>query len=133
MFCPNPDCPDLVEGGVQGEYVDGIGECPRCGAQLVPDSLPGDEASDFIDGDVEVESVFVTADRSEAAVVRSLLRSSGVPFTMDGTADQEFLGLGQAGVGITGRGGVSFSVRAEDVETARALLEEHVLIDDQEV
>ncbi len=35
MYCPNPECPDLVEGGVRGEYVEGISVCPRCGTGLV--------------------------------------------------------------------------------------------------
>ncbi|MEN8165770.1 MAG: hypothetical protein ABFS37_16695 [Acidobacteriota bacterium] len=134
MYCPNPDCPDLIEGGVRGEYVEGITQCPRCGAALVAGSAPDLPISrELIDGDVEVELVFVTADGTEAAVVRSLLESSDIPFAMDGTADQDYLGLGWAGVGVVGRGGVSFTVRSEDAAAVRELLEQRELVEDEQV
>ncbi|MCK5378293.1 MAG: hypothetical protein KAJ78_02770 [Acidobacteria bacterium] len=134
MYCPNPDCPDLIEGGVRGEYVDGITQCPRCGITLV-EGVAADsaEALRVVDGDVDVESVFVTADGTEAAVVRSLLESSGIPFTVGGTADQAYLGLGWAGIGVVGRGGVSFTVRSEDAAAVRELLEHRELVEDEEV
>ena len=131
MYCPNPECPDLIEGGVRGEYVEGITQCPRCGAALV-DGPPTDRR-DLIDGDVEVESIFVTADGTEATVVQSLLEASGIPFVMDGVADQHYLGLGLAGVGVVGRGGVSFMVRKKDAATARELLEQRELVEDEEI
>lgn len=28
MYCPNPECPDLVASGVPGEYREGIVACP---------------------------------------------------------------------------------------------------------
>ncbi len=130
MYCPNPDCPDLIEGGVRGEYVEGITQCPRCGAALV-DGPPSDRR-DLIAGDVEVESIFVTADGTEATVVQSLLEASGIPFMMDGVADQHYLGLGWAGIGVVGRGGVSFMVRKKDAATARELLEQRELVEDEE-
>jgi hypothetical protein len=123
MFCPNPDCFDRLESGTPGEYVDGVTTCPKCGATLVEhlDGAPGREAV-LVEGDVEVEPVFATADRSEAAVVRSLLEDAGVPFLTRGLADQDYLGLGWAGLGLVGRGGVQFLVRSEDVATVKELL-----------
>jgi hypothetical protein len=35
MYCPNPECPDFVEDGRPGEYVDTVAVCPKCGASLV--------------------------------------------------------------------------------------------------
>ncbi len=35
MFCPNRECPDFVEDGEPGEYVDSVTVCPKCGAALV--------------------------------------------------------------------------------------------------
>src|SRR5439155_14875867 len=32
--CLNPDCPDIRQLGVRGEYRPGITECPKCGAPL---------------------------------------------------------------------------------------------------
>jgi hypothetical protein len=128
MFCPNPDCPDLEASGVRGEYREGITHCPTCGTALV-DGVASESAQvlQLVDGDVEVETVFVTADGTEAAVVRSLLDSSDIPYIVDGAAGQDYLGLGLAGVGVIGRGGVAFKVRTEDVEAARALLAESEL------
>jgi len=134
MYCPNPDCPDLIEGGIRGEYVEGITLCPRCGTRLVEGvAAESAEALRLLDGDVEVESVFVTADGTEAAVIRSMLEASGIHFIMDGVADQQYLGLGWAGIGVVGRGGVSFMVRTEDVATVKELLEQRELVEDEEV
>jgi hypothetical protein len=134
MFCPNLECPDLVEGGVRGEYVEGISVCPRCGAGLVEAAgLDLTEALRGLEGDVDLESIFVTADGTEAAVVRTLLAASGISFTTTGDADQEYLGLGWAGVGVVGRGGISFMVRSEDAAAAKELLNQRELVEDQEV
>lgn len=40
MFCPNPECPDFLDTGIHGEYVDTVSKCPRCGAQLVVELSP---------------------------------------------------------------------------------------------
>lgn len=134
MFCPNPKCPDLIESGVRGEYVEGITQCPTCGEPLVSGSaIDSAEALRLVDGDVDLETVLVTADGTEAVVVRSMLEASGIPFMTDGDADQQYLGLGWAGVGVVGRGGVSFMVRSEDVAAAKELLEQRELVEDQEV
>lgn len=124
MFCPNPDCPDLEASGVRGEYTEGITHCASCGEALV-DHVASDSAQtlQMVDGDIEAEPVFVTADGTEVAVVRSLLESSDIPFIVNGAAGQDYLGLGLAGVGVAGRGGVAFRVRSEDVEIVRGLLE----------
>lgn len=133
MYCPNPECPDLVEGGVRGEYVDGITQCPRCG-QFLTAEVVADKADALhpIEGDADLEPVFVTADGTEAAVVRTLLEASGIPFSTMGDADQEYLGLGSVGVGVVGRGGVSFLVRAEDAGAAKELLEHREIPEDED-
>ncbi len=35
MYCPNRECPDFLEDGTPGEYVDTVTTCPKCGATLV--------------------------------------------------------------------------------------------------
>jgi hypothetical protein len=40
MWCPNRECPDFVEDGQPGEYVDSVATCPKCGAALVPEWPP---------------------------------------------------------------------------------------------
>jgi hypothetical protein len=124
MFCPNPECPDLEASGVRGEYREGITQCPSCGEPLVERvASESAQALRMVDGDIELETVFVTADGTEATVVRSLLDSSDIPYVLNGAAGQDYLGLGLAGIGVIGRGGVAFRVRTEDLETVRGLLE----------
>jgi hypothetical protein len=51
MFCPNRECPDFVEDGAPGEYVDSVTLCPKCGAALVaewPAARPDDEATEAL-------------------------------------------------------------------------------------
>ncbi len=134
MFCPNPECPDLVDGGVRGEYVDGVTVCPRCGERLVDGIPPEREDVIGFDAGVEVETVLVTAEGTETAVVRALLEASGIPFTTSGVADQVFPGLAWIGrgCGVVGEGGVSFIVRTEDADAARELLEARELPADAE-
>lgn len=43
MYCPNTECPDFLEDGRPGEYVDTVTVCPKCGAALVPDWPPETE------------------------------------------------------------------------------------------
>lgn len=126
MYCPNPDCIDRQEEGVAGEYVAGIDLCPKCGATLVPTNPVPPTEEPELDPEVEVATVFVTADATEAAVVRSLLEASAIPYAVNGLADHEILGLAGAGVGIAGQGGLAFQVRVQDLEEARALLEAEV-------
>ena len=131
MFCPNPDCLDFVESGVHGEYVDGISSCPTCGSYLVEKgALESAGLSQIVDHDIDVEMVFVSADTTEITVVRSMIEGAGIPYIMDGLADQEYLGLGQAGIGIGRRGGVGIRVRTEDVEAVRAMLQEYEVTED---
>jgi len=35
VYCPNRECPDFLEDGAPGEYVDTVTVCPKCGAALV--------------------------------------------------------------------------------------------------
>ena len=46
MYCPNPECPDYLEDGFPGEYVETVSVCPKCGTRLVagptPDRLDAD-------------------------------------------------------------------------------------------
>ena len=35
MFCPNDECPDLLDSGLRAEYRDEITVCPYCETPLV--------------------------------------------------------------------------------------------------
>ncbi len=85
MFCPNPDCPDLLESGEPGEYREGILTCPRCGAALVPehpfppedDETPAEVPWDrsLQEPPVEVASFNY---RQDAELACSMLEANGV-------------------------------------------------------
>lgn len=47
MYCPNRECPDFVDDGKPGEYVQTVTRCPKCGAALRSGSPP----PDFADSD----------------------------------------------------------------------------------
>ena len=44
MYCPNPECVDVLESGRPGEYRDEYSTCPKCGARLVSTPPEGSEA-----------------------------------------------------------------------------------------
>ncbi len=84
VFCPNPECPDFVDTGIHGEYVDTIWQCPVCGAKLVRElparaapeaggepELSGSEAGSLV-------SVASYLDRQDAELACSLLTAKGI-------------------------------------------------------
>ena len=46
MYCPNRECPDFLDDGKPGEYVDTMSVCPKCGAALVAE-MPAADPSDL--------------------------------------------------------------------------------------
>jgi hypothetical protein len=92
-----------------------------------PDGSIPASASDaeLIDGDVELVEVRAGIDEPELAIVRSILDGADIPYVIE--ADESRAGLGLVGVGTalyTPLGSVRLLVRAEDVESAAALLTE---------
>lgn len=121
MICPNPECPDLLANGFPGEYVDGILTCPVCGAELIPEDSPASPVASatLTDGDVEVVQVFDSPHPAELTVVRALLDGTGIPYLLTSSGDYTFPGVAGS---IRAAGGLTISVRTEDVEAATALL-----------
>ncbi len=83
MYCPNPECPDLLETGVPGEYREGTTHCPYCGTALAPGEPPrapedgaGGEAGKIASHEV---TVFLARDPTEAAMIAGLLEEHGIP------------------------------------------------------
>lgn len=124
MFCVNPECPDLMATGSPGEYVDGITECPVCGAALVAEpEMGGDETGPF--SGEELEPVFQTHDSSEVPIVRSLLEGAGIPVHVEGMDRFDAARGGLSPFRFSDRGSrIVFSVPSRLAEDARALLEE---------
>jgi hypothetical protein len=84
VFCPNPECPDFVDTGIHGEYVDIIWQCPVCGAKLVHELPPraapetGDEPEMAGGEPGSLVSVGSYVYRQEAELACSLLTANGI-------------------------------------------------------
>ncbi len=84
MFCPNPECPDFVDTGIHGEYVDTIWQCPVCGAKLVhelpartaPEAGDEPEMAGVEPGPLVPVGTFLSGQDAELAC--SLLTANGI-------------------------------------------------------
>jgi hypothetical protein len=108
MYCP--EC--------GGEYRDGFFQCADCGVTLVeeppkPKTLP----------DLELVTVFETADPAELAFMESVLLDAGIPFSKRGEYLQDLFALGRIGFSAVA-GPVALQVPEEHVEAVNELLEE---------
>ncbi len=131
MFCPNPECPDVVASGVAGEYREGIVACPVCGADLVaadPRLQPSGSAAGGdagLVGSRPVEAVVETADPAELDIVRSILEGAGIPYAVEGSEPRAAYRAGHALHRFDPLfGGLRFLVPSECAAEARALLTE---------
>jgi len=77
------------------------------------------------DPDVELATVFESANPALIALARSLLDSAGIEFSTRGDMLQDLFGWGRfpGGVNLL-TGPVTFLVRAEDAREARSILED---------
>ncbi len=86
MFCPNPECPDVLESGHPGEYREGIASCPKCGAALVAEPpaevVPAHAPENGpAVGTTEAEEIVQVASfnfHHDADLVVSMLQASGI-------------------------------------------------------
>jgi hypothetical protein len=77
------------------------------------------------DPDIELVTVFESGDPALVAVARSVLDSAGIPFMTKGEGIQDLFGWGRMPGGFSVVAGpVAFQVNKDDVEEARALLED---------
>ena len=111
MFCPS----------CRAEYQQGVAICPDCEIDLVEDQ-PAPE----LPSDLDLVSVFETADVSLLPVIKSLLQSVEIPFLTQGDEALGVLPVGRAGAGgltASGHGLVaSILVVREREQEARDLL-----------
>jgi len=88
VFCPNQECPDFLDTGIHGEYVDIVWQCPVCGARLVHE-LPSRAAPDAGDEPELAEAgplvpVGTFVNRQNAELARSLLIANGITAFVSG-------------------------------------------------
>ena len=121
MYCPNPECPDFVEDGFPGEYVENVSVCPKCGASLVAGTPPEDLGGPQIaapgadDPPAEVASF---NSRQDAELAAGYLVARGIAAAvLADDAGGEYAGMGMAA-------GARVLVPTSRVAEALALLEE---------
>jgi len=132
MFCPNDECPDLLNTGIRAEYREDLSACPFCGAALVhwveeKPPQPEEEmpAPPRVADDEVLEPVFESSDLPEVMVIKTLLDDAGIPYlTRNEDLYDALRGAFRGGfLNPTGRP-VVFLVPARLAEQARQLLEE---------
>jgi hypothetical protein len=125
MYCPNPECPDLVQSGVRGEYVDEVTVCPACGSYLVATIEEADSQIRAQRGAGEPEPVFVTEVPSEIPIIKSILDGAGIPYSAEGEEHFDAFRGSLSPLRFNPlSGSVTFYVLADLAEEARALLTE---------
>ncbi len=108
MYCP--DC--------RAEYREGFDRCEDCGVALVAGSPPAPGA------DEALVQVFETADASLVPVIRSVLESAEIPFSIQGEEASALFPLGSLGGGRDDRElGIVVHVLESRAQEARAVLE----------
>jgi hypothetical protein len=103
------------------EYVEGVGKCEDCGADLLPGSPP--EAPSVLDlrgqKDVKLVSIRIftggTA-QMDADLARNILQSQGIPCLLQGESSAEVLPVLD----------IPLLVREEDVERAERILKDYL-------
>jgi hypothetical protein len=126
MYCPNPECPDLVQAGVRGEYVDTITVCPACGSYLVATIEEADPQLAAQRGAGEPEPVFFTEEPTEIPIIKSILDGAGIPYSAEGDEHFDAFRGGLSPLRFNPlSGSVTFYVPANLAEEARALLAGH--------
>jgi hypothetical protein len=103
------------------EYVEGIGKCEDCGADLLPGSPPAGPPVLDLAGEKDVKLVSIrtfsggTA-QMDADLARNILQSQGIPSLLQGESSAEVLPVLD----------IPLLVREEDVERAERILNDYL-------
>lgn len=125
--CPNPDCLDIEDCGVPGEYLDSVEICPTCGASL--------EAAKGVSGvtppvasahaPMGYELAGKVSDAAVVPVAKSLLESAGIMYVTKNETTQDLFGVGRLGIGYNPiLGEVEFWVDPGDAREVQEILED---------
>ena len=103
------------------EYVEGIGKCEDCGAELLPGSPPQGPPVVDLAGEKDVKLVSIrtfsggTA-QMDADLARNILQSQGIPCLLQGESSAEILPVLD----------IPLFVREEDVSRAERILKDYL-------
>jgi len=103
------------------EYVEGIGKCEDCGAELLPGSPPQGPPVVDLAGEKDVKLVSIrtfsggTA-QMDADLARNILQTQGIPSLLQGESSAEVLPVLD----------IPLFVREEDVERAERILSDYL-------
>ena len=103
------------------EYVEGIGKCEDCGAELLPGSTPQGPPVVDLAGEKDVKLVSIrtfsggTA-QMDADLARNILQTQGIPSLLQGESSAEVLPVLD----------IPLFVREEDVERAERILSDYL-------
>ncbi|RLE18165.1 MAG: hypothetical protein DRJ65_21745 [Acidobacteria bacterium] len=123
--CPNPDCPDIVQYGVVGEYHDHVIECAKCGSLLEKVVSGAARAPEEPDDAVQFEYAASISNAAVAPIAKSLLESAGIKYRVRNEINQELFGYGRLGGPYNLIvGPVEFWVDATALTEAREVLRE---------
>ena len=113
MFCPK----------CKAEYKEGIIHCSECDTILVA-SLPEDELVEFV-------KIFESADPNLTVIIKSVLEDAGIKYFVPGDNMQSLLGGKFSFAFNADIGNAQFLVSEEDAETAKELLKEIEIIEEE--
>ena len=117
MYCPR----------CHAEYIVGFTRCSDCDVALV-DELPPPPERAHRSGrqprdDLDLVTVLASGDPGLMAVAKSLVRSAGIPFLVQGEGVQDLFGVGRIGSGFNVvTGPARLQVGADDADDAREVL-----------
>ncbi len=120
MYCPNPECPNLLAHGIPAEYRDGVAECSECGHELEygdPPAAPIEIESGLESGPVGWATVSVYDSGQAARVDKGLLEAEGIEALV---TNEHFAAIDRLPSTVTG--GVELAVPDTEIERALALI-----------
>src|SRR5262245_19564009 len=120
MWCPNQECPEALESGSRGEFVEEMVACPFCGTELVS-HLPA--WADPAASEIRLVPAMPIGDASWLPRVKETLDAAGVRFRLQDDRAQRLTAWGGATTGFDpGAGGPVVMVEEGDLERATELL-----------
>lgn len=117
-YCPNPECPHLLNTGSAPEYIDEIQNCANCGTELLAGEAPTEtEEHDEIILDSPLVIIATFPDVHSAYFAKSLIESAEIPVFL---RDEHIVSINT--LYSPAVGGVKLEVPSSQAETALAII-----------